>query len=124
MKVTVTPDGWIEFDIPENALSPNTVALIQAIRNGKVPQGQKPVVVEPKTDTSEPRKRGVSKLSPELSETRNVLAATSNAVTSAALAAELGINGPAANWRLRQLVDKGFAYRLGRGRYKLVPKRG
>ena len=126
MKITVTPDGGIVLDIPENTLSPNTVSLIRGLRNNK-PVKEPLLDVERiprETVKPEPRKRGARKLSRALAETRDLMVGLGTTVSAAEVGEGLGIKPATATWRLRKLEDKGFAQRVGRGQYRLVAKRG
>ena len=116
MKVIVSPNGEVIFET-ENTTQ--ALDMIKALRNGTAP--------------SKPAKRGPYKkrttpveqveeipLSPRLVETWEWLVAndSESGVRVPDIARGMGLRTGTVTWRCNQLIDKGLAHRIGRGRYR------
>ena len=131
MKITVAPDGAISFDVPtDDATVDVAAALIRALRTSADRITPDPfALVDPlPVAKPEPRVRGKNKLSPKLPGSATCLTVQGHdpsGTTAEAVASALGID-PVFGGGLPagQLVRHGSAYRVTRGRYTLVPKRG
>lgn len=112
MKVVVSPDGQVSFetDDVEQAL-----AMVNSLRAG--------AKAAPKKHAHHHHKKkadGGTSLSPALAQTWEWLVAhdSTEGVTTAEVAEGLGLQEPAATWRLNRLLKKELAHRLKRGHYR------
>lgn len=113
MKVTVTSTGDVTFDTEDVA---QAAAMIQALRNGKPKRRRRKPKPKPEWDTEVVE---TVELSPVLAETLEwVIANNDNGslgISTAGVAAALGINEPAAGWRLGKLQRLGMIHRVSPG---------
>lgn len=124
MKINVSPDGTVSFDISTNT-SAEVVEIIEQLRNSKTGIRQLPDISQ-KVQRTQPttQKNGVELNSLQY-ETWEFLVDNdcSDGVHISAVARGFGIPHDAAGCRLRRLTDKGYAIRVAQGYYRAVEGR-